>query len=719
MHTRDFDPAFYDTALLNTALELRNLPRDERWARLRYVYFNAVITHEVGHNIGMRHNFAASMDPLNYVKGFWDIQVMPEDLAAAHAQLDASDPRAARIEKCVEEQRSHPDQNITTQACLGANEMKYASIMDYTHYNPVGDFSGLGMYDKAFVYFVYGGILEAFDDDAVDDSVLCADGLCDRMSHNAAMREWIRKNDYKKIPHLFGDDVRNIYKRHSVRYDWGMTTTKEPEPDGVVPYKACYDEYVRNLPECRMRDYGANQTEVMQTELNRYHEYYFFNHYNRGRSNWGWWQNAVYADINILSRARQTYQYTYYYRAQDPDFFNTDMGRDYLQATMMGLNLYAEVLATPPNGRFLELDANGGMLTSSRRDAYWVVEPTNEWLGGTTINLASSGGSGVLVENGYFNDCDRAATTQNRFIPLGAGRPFYFGYSSDYEDWIFRYVGSYFTKDAALQLLADPSSTFLPYMSGTGIRSFDPKTYAVNYFRLFRPEVLKAFYGVISGDVSTFASVFRRQGQDNWIYEPRQLVSLDGNMPDYTPSEDTKLVWPSMAYNIPYSALLYGDALMSSMRDGELDFSKIVKIAVKGQEDDIGDFDRVPMYDDNGVKQKAEFTHPLSGVTYRALRQGDYPIGYFMVEEANRRLARWRAFQHCVDAPDDDTGLCECIYQSQEQSNGRYVCPPREVMGCIDQDRQYRAERAMELLERQVELMNNVRKFNSVFEFSL
>lgn len=718
-HTRDFSPAFYDVALLSTALELRDRPRPERWAMLRYAYFKAVITHEVGHNIGMRHNFAASMDPLNYVKGFWDIQVLPSDLSAARSQLaDQGDNRVDKIDRCMAEALVHPDKGITTQDCLGANEMKYASIMDYTHYNPVGDFSGLGMYDKAFVYFIYGGILEAFDDGAVDTDVLCADGLCERYGRNEAMRQWIWQNDYKKIPHLFGDDVNNIYKRHYQRYHWGMTTTKQAEPERLVPYKACFDEFAYNLPECRMMDYGANQTEVMETEINRYKEYYYYTHYNRGRTNWGWWQNPVYSDTRILNRARQTYQYMYYFRAQDPEFFNKDVGQDYLQASIMGLNLYGEVLATPPNGRFLELDADGGMLVSSRRDGYWVVEPSNEWLGGTTSNLSNQGGSGVLVESGYFGDCDRAATTENRLIPLGAGRPFFFGYSSDYEDWLFRYVGSYFTKDAALRLLADPSSSFLPYMSGHGVASYDPKTYSVNYFRLFRPEVLKAYYGVISGDVSTYASVFRRHGE-SWQYEPRKLFDLDGNMPDYTPSEDTKLVWPSMAYNIPYSALLYGNALMSNLVDGEQDFAKLTKIAVKGQEDDIGDFDRIPMYDREGVKQKAEFVHPLTGVTFRALRQGEYPIGYMMVEEANRRLARWRAFQHCVDFPDDDTGLCECTYQSQAQANGSYTCPEREVIGCIDQDREYRAERAMELVERQVELINNVRLFHSVFEFNL
>mgnify|MGYP000629810601 CR=1 FL=1 len=40
-------------------------------------------------------------------------------------------------------------------------------------------------------------------------------------------------------------------------------------------------------------------------------------------------------------------------------------------------------------------------------------------------------------------------------------------------------------------------------------------------------------------------------------------------------------------------------------------------------------------------------------------------------------------------------------------------------MGCTMQDRVRRAERAMELMERQVELINNVRLFHDVFQYNL
>ncbi|MFH1807784.1 MAG: hypothetical protein ABIJ09_03510 [Pseudomonadota bacterium] len=708
---RDYPPEFFDTALLHTALMIKDRPRAEKYAILRYVYYKAVITHEVGHNIGMRHNFAGSADPLNYVKGFWEIQMLPENLQAAKTQLTAAgDNRAAQVDACITEQELHPETLIDTQDCLGANEMKYSSIMDYTHYNPLGDIAGLGMYDSAFVYFVYGGILEAFDDGAIDPTVL----------GNKTIKQWIWEHDYKQIPTLFHNDIDNIYKRHYVKYSWGPSQTTLPEPAFTVPYKVCYDERANREPDCRLFDYGANQTEVMETELNRYHQYYYFTHFNRGRTNYYWYWNAMDVSWNILSRVLQTFQYMYYFRAQDPTFFEKGVGQDYLTASLMGINLFSEVLGTPPNGNFLELDSTGGMLVSSMRDGYWVVEPSSEWLGGTTTNLPSAGGSGVMVEKGFFNECDQTPSTNYMNIPLGAGRPFFLGYSSDYEEWLFTYVGSYFDKDTAIYLLAYPQATFLPFYYTSGVGQYDPRTYSINFFRLFRKEVLNTFYGVVSGDLSRFAPVFRRDPSTNdWNFEPRKLVDLSGELPDYTPGGDVKLVQPSMAYNIPYSALLYGMALMNNLLDGEEDFAHGVKIAVKGQEDDIADFDRVAMYDGNGVKQKAEFVHPLTGVTYRALRYGESPIGFHMVEEANRRLARWREFQTCVDEPDNNSGLCECTYQSQAEADGRYVCPDRETMGCIMQDRTLRSQTAMELVERQVELMNNLRLFHNVFQYNL
>ena len=43
---------------------------DELWRKLRAEIFAAVAEHEVGHTVGLRHNFQGSYDSLNYFEDY-------------------------------------------------------------------------------------------------------------------------------------------------------------------------------------------------------------------------------------------------------------------------------------------------------------------------------------------------------------------------------------------------------------------------------------------------------------------------------------------------------------------------------------------------------------------------------------------------------------------------------------------------------------------------
>ncbi|MBI3178854.1 MAG: zinc-dependent metalloprotease, partial [Deltaproteobacteria bacterium] len=69
--------------------------RDVRREYLRKAIFKAVMLHEVGHNVGMRHNFAASYDALNYPRYFWTVEAAyPDhnDPQQVQERLDAQPP---------------------------------------------------------------------------------------------------------------------------------------------------------------------------------------------------------------------------------------------------------------------------------------------------------------------------------------------------------------------------------------------------------------------------------------------------------------------------------------------------------------------------------------------------------------------------------------------------------------------------------------------------
>ena len=47
---------------------------DQIWRELRAEIFEATALHEIGHTVGLRHNFQASYDSLNYFDEYWNLR---------------------------------------------------------------------------------------------------------------------------------------------------------------------------------------------------------------------------------------------------------------------------------------------------------------------------------------------------------------------------------------------------------------------------------------------------------------------------------------------------------------------------------------------------------------------------------------------------------------------------------------------------------------------
>ncbi len=116
---------------------------------LRREAYRSVAEHEVGHTVGLMHNFIASADAMNYQDGYWDLRkdtigvevggrrvlpLTPQNL------LDAAKPNQKQIEG-------------------GMYEYQYSSIMDYgARVNSQN--RGTGKYDDAAILFAYSGGFE-------------------------------------------------------------------------------------------------------------------------------------------------------------------------------------------------------------------------------------------------------------------------------------------------------------------------------------------------------------------------------------------------------------------------------------------------------------------------------------------------------------------------------------------------------------------------------
>ena len=114
--------------------------------------YKSVEAHEVGHTLGLRHNFRVFDGPAELPSRSSGGSV-PEDTRKA---ATSEQHRVAAL--VVTADRAEPNP---------ANEFKYASVMDYGFDSAVKGFHGIGTYDAAAIRFMYGQIQEVWDNQKV------------------------------------------------------------------------------------------------------------------------------------------------------------------------------------------------------------------------------------------------------------------------------------------------------------------------------------------------------------------------------------------------------------------------------------------------------------------------------------------------------------------------------------------------------------------------
>ena len=212
-------------------------------------------------------------------------------------------------------------------------------------------------------------------------------------------------------------------------------------------------------------------------------------------------------------------------------------------------------------------------------------------------------------------------------VQIPDAKPFYINFSDDYY-YTFTRVGSLLEKLQALSALTSTESRFfrVDELSDVAARS------SINYYRLFRDEVVKLISGVIRSDPSAYAATFGGSAQAP-TYQPTPVVDittfglLNPPTPNYAQPGAVHIDTP-VNKSIRYWALLYGLGRLGSSWDFTLDFQNFLAIGVKGADDD---FTVAP----NAV---VEYTHPETGIVFRATtnQNGASPnIGKQILDELN------------------------------------------------------------------------------------
>jgi hypothetical protein len=532
---------FADDSVIGLALELANLPREELFKRLRASIFRGLAEHEMGHTMGLRHNFAGSHDALNYKDDYWKIRTrMPES-------------------------EWHKNK---------LREYQYSTVMDYgAKFN--SDVHGLGKYDKAAIRFGYGQLVDVMP-------------TATETGANLSYYNFI--GDYRQIPDRVGG-VDKIEENAIARYSTLTESIRQGYLDpnfqggGFVtrerPYKFCSDEFVGNL-ECKPWDEGASQTEIINNTIDRFKNYYFFDAFKRDRLTWsigGYYQRMA---ERYFSRFTEAFQFFYFFG----DFLAGEyLADDLLKASVDSLNTLGEILQTPEPGMHCTTELSPDVLV-----------------------LPSALGP---------NSCQNGSAMR---IDLGEGKPYYVDFSDDYY-YRFTRAGSLYEKLAALESLTSTQARFFR------VDTFaDSNQYSINYYRLFKNEMLNLLTGVIRNDPLAYGGhVVGGKFTPTPVVDLTTFGKVRFDPPVYM-QPGSKRVDTPVNKTIRYWALMLTLGQLNSTWDSTLDISSHMNVSLKGALDDVTYDPATPI---------REYVHPQTGQVYRApvLLDGGRNIGVELLDE--------------------------------------------------------------------------------------
>ena len=124
-----------------------------QWARKEYAM--GVFSHEFGHSMGLRHNFAGTFDSLNYDTHYWQLRTKNGTGHRRRAPPATTDGATASARASVD---PITDEEING----GINGFATSSVMDYPG-DQTHDMYLMGKYDRAAIRFGYGGVVDVWN----------------------------------------------------------------------------------------------------------------------------------------------------------------------------------------------------------------------------------------------------------------------------------------------------------------------------------------------------------------------------------------------------------------------------------------------------------------------------------------------------------------------------------------------------------------------------
>ena len=585
--------------------DLMNGLREQMIEDLLGRIFYSVSLHEVGHTLGLRHNFAGSSDALNYQPNYWKLKVSQDgDGKWVSKNLWDGETR---------EQLAGSD---------GIRNLQYSSIMDYGQKMTFG-FPGLGSYDRAAIKYGYGHVVEVFNQTPnVAPFRPYVGGDASSLLNPTAteIMDIFYRVHYSQIPALFGS-LAGIDDRTDVAIE-----NLDGDGQTEVPYRFCSDEMAGWQYLCDTWDDGPDAFEVVFNQLDSIEQYWIFAGTQQDTVLF-WPENYYYGIQRGFNIARRYFQYwTFQYAAYNAGgWWESKFGIPWqedinggLAGTMMAIysaNMLAMQLGRPAPGTYGErkvLNAEGAEET--------IYEPI------------------IYTKQGEFSNFFRLYPDQH-------SRAMYNEWTSGGNDMYPSSAGAIYERLAALESLTDPSTT--GHFVGIDTTA-DSTRYLLNYQTIFSNSLFKLLGSLVNGNIKGYGWLVTEQPTtsmgpggsyadddqvDTRYVVPRWMIEVPGFMENpkdgvpLNPEQVEDYYFPTTKYRIPMLAAYYGMSYLSRAKDKS--FIDATRVFLKDEAAGI----TIPP-----GTESIEFQNPLSGRIYVAYKPvgGDDDVysAYYLVKLA-------------------------------------------------------------------------------------